>query len=408
MNRPVPRRIVAFLQLDIEYGRGILRGIAEHFRPHPEVSVLKFLRPRAYLREEILHLAPDGIIAQVSNREDERVLGALPVPIVNVSGMLRHPVLTTVNSDDLGVGRVAFDHFHGRSHRNFAYVGDRNHAASRLRWQGFQQAAQRLGAPTVSRYFLPHEESDSPYPDRLRRGLVSWLKKLPHPVGVFCFTDRVAVEVAGACERARLRVPEQVAILGTGNDATRLDFAHVEVSSVQLDTVRIGELAAETLHEMIRHPNRPSSEMLVAPLRISIRRSTDKTAVDDEQVSGALDHIAAHVGNPIYVEEVARLAGVSRRSLEMRFRAALGTSVYAQVQRIRFERVIELMTDPAITLDEIAYSTGFGGAAAFSTMFRRHFKTAPSIYRQGLLRDRQDSSPRTTGSKRGDAVRRGK
>ena len=108
MIRRLPPRIVAFLQLDIEYGRGILQGIARHFQQHPEITVLKFMRPPAYRRDAILRLAPDGIIAQVGSREDERVLGALAVPVVNVSGSLRHPALTTVNSDDLGVGRLAF------------------------------------------------------------------------------------------------------------------------------------------------------------------------------------------------------------------------------------------------------------------------------------------------------------
>ncbi|MEI6106502.1 MAG: substrate-binding domain-containing protein [Opitutae bacterium] len=385
MSRPVPPRIIAFLQLDIEYGRGILQGIARYFQQHPEITVLKFMRPAAYRREAIVRLAPDGIIAQISNQEDERVLSQLGVPIVNVSGILRHPALTTVNSDDMGVGQLALSHFHGRNLRHFAYVGDRTHAAAKLRWQGFQAAARRLGTPTVPRYFLPHEESDSPYPERLQRGLVKWLRQLPHPIGVLCFTDRVAIEVAEACARARLRVPEQVAILGTGNDASRLDFAHVEVSSIQLNTTRIGHLAAETLHQMIQQPGQPPVEILVPPQRISIRRSTDRFAVNDELVAGALDHISAHVGNPVYVTEIARAAGVSRRSLEMHFRRSLGTSVYAQVQRIRFERVLELMTDPAMSLDAIAYSTGFGGAAAFSTMFRRHFKVAPSVYRQGIL-----------------------
>ena len=394
MSKLTPPRIIAFLQLDIEYGRGILQGIAQHFQQHPEITVLKFMRPPTYRREAILRLAPDGIIAQIASREDERVLNSLAVPVVNVSGSLRHSALTTVNSDDLSVGQLALNHFHGRHLRNFAYVGDRTHAASRLRWTGFQQAAQRLGATPVQRYFLPHEESDSPYSERLRRGLVTWLRQLPQPIGIFCFTDRVAVEVAEACERARRRVPEQVAILGTGNDATRLDFAHVEVSSIQLNTTRIGHLAAETLHSLIRHPGQSPAEILVDPLRISIRRSTDRFAVDDELVAGALDHIMAHVGNPVYVTEIARAVGVSRRSLELHFQRTLGTSVYAQVQRVRFERVLELMTDPAMSLDAIAYSTGFGSAAAFSTMFRRHFKLAPSLYRQGLLTPAARAAPR--------------
>jgi LacI family transcriptional regulator len=298
--------------------------------------------------------------------------------------MLRFPLLPTVNSDDLAVGHLAAQHFHGRRHRHFAYVGDRYHAAARLRWTGFQQAAKAWGA-TASHHYLPHDESDAPYPARQRRDLLRWLRQLPRPVGVFCFTDRVAVEVADACERDRLRVPEDVAILGTGNDATRLDFAHVEVSSIQLDTARIGELAAETLHNLLRKPRRQPAEILVPPQRISIRRSTDKLAVEDEVVTHALEHIGTHAGNTIYVDDIARTAGVSRRSLELRFRRALGTSVYDQVQRVRFERVVELLTNPGLSLDEIAFSTGFGSLAAFSRMFRRHFDASPSAYRQSLL-----------------------
>ncbi len=380
-------RILAYLQLENEFGRGILRGIAQHFRRHPHVEVLKFIRPPAYSREEILRLSPDGIIAHVPTREDEAVLGKLALPTVNVSGRIRHSVFTTVNSDDREVGRLALQHFYGRNLRHFAYVGDRNHAASRLRWEGYQSAARLIGA-TAQRHFLPNVETDAPYPERQRADLARWLKQLDRPVGVFCLTDRVAVEVADACDRASLKIPEDIAVLGTGNDSTRLDFANVEISSIQLDTTRIGELAAETLHDMIRHPGREPTEMLVLPLRISIRRSTEKYAVDDELVAGALDYISSHAGNPVYVEAVARTAGVSRRSLEMRFRRALGTSVYAQVQRIRFERVVALMADPEMSLDEIAYNTGFGGAAAFSTMFRKHFRVAPSAYRQSLFGDR--------------------
>jgi LacI family transcriptional regulator len=383
MNSPL--RIVAYLQLDLEFGRGVLRGVAQHFRQHPGVTVLKFLRPATYQREAILSLKPDGVIAHISSREDERVLLSLGVPVVNVSGVLRHPLLTTVTSDNLAVGRLAMGHFHGRGHRHFAFVGNREHAASRLRSQGFQDAARLLGVNIVPHYYLPHHESDSPYSERLRAGLVRWLRSLPSPVGIFCFTDRVAVDVAAACESAGLRVPDQVAILGTDNDSSRLDFAQVEVSSIQLNTARIGLLATETLHDRILNPDRPATEVVVEPLRINIRQSSNHFAVDDGSVTEALNYISAHLGNPIYVNEIARTVGVSRRSLEMRFRSTLGTSVYAQVQRVRFERVIELMADRAMNLDEIAYSTGFGGAAAFSTMFRRHYKEPPSTYRQRML-----------------------
>lgn len=381
MGRPL--RVLVFVQLDLEYGRGLLRGVARYFRPHRDVTVLKFIKPERYTRDAILRLRPDGVIAQVWGRDNERVLAGLGLPVVNVSGMLRHSLLPTVNSDDVEVGRVALRHLHSRNLRNFAYVGDRHHAASRLRWSGFAEGAQRLGL-TPARHFLPHNETDAPYPAALKSRLRTWVKKLPAPVGVFCFTDRVALEVADACTKVGRKVPDDLAILGTDNDVARLEFSPVAISSVQLDTLRIGELAAQMLHDAMGPRRQSATEILVPPLRVSIRTSTEKLAVDDALVAHAEEYIRLHAGSALYVEDIARQVGVSRRTLEMRFRAALGTSIYEQVQRCRFERVLEMMSDPAMSLDAIAFSMGFGSPSTFSTMFRRHFGAAPSIYRQRL------------------------
>jgi LacI family transcriptional regulator len=99
-------------------------------------------------------------------------------------------------------------------------------------------------------------------------------------------------------------------------------------------------------------------------------------------VAQALDHLREHVGNTIYVEDVARAAGVTRRVLELRFRAALGTSVYAEAQRLHFERALELMPEPRLTLGEIAYAAGFESPSVFATAFRRRYGVTPSAYRK--------------------------
>ena len=90
------------------------------------------------------------------------------------------------------------------------------------------------------------------------------------------------------------------------------------------------------------------------------------------------------MGNTIYVEEVARAAGVTRRVLELRFRAALGTSVYAEAQRLHFERALELMAEPGSTLGEIAYASGFESPSVFASAFRRRHGVTPSAYRRQL------------------------
>lgn len=390
-----------FLQLDTEHGRGILRGVARFFRRHPEVTVSKFARGELASTLALRLSGADGIIARVATEEEERALRSLKVPVVNVSGGRSAPRLPTVNTDDAVVGRLAARHLISRGYRNLAFCGPPDHLASRRRGAAFAAEARLGGLPLVHLVNLPHLADLEP--GRGAGALASVLSRLPRPIGIFGFTDPAAIAIAEACQLAGLRVPEDVAVLGVGNDLTRLDFAHVDVSSVQLNTVGIGEKAAESLWRWLQTGRRPPSECLLPPLKIATRRSTDLFAVDDEAVALALDHIRSNVANPIYVADVARAAGVSRRILEMRFRKHLGTSVYAEVQRAHFDRAIELMGAPDLTLSEIAYASGFDSAQRFCVAFRRRFGAPPGRYRQAM-RDGRTAEAKAGTARR--AVRR--
>lgn len=380
------RRIAAYLSLDTEHGRGILRGIAHAFRQHPEVTVLKFRDPRTYDAAVIRRLAPDGIIARVASRRNEAALAGLGVPVVNVSGQVATPRLPLINTDDLRVGALAAGHLHGRGYRHLAFCGSTTHLGSTQRYRGFSAEARRLGlVAAIPRHELPQGDQNAPYPDALRARLAAWLKGLPRPVGILGFTDRLALELDEACARVGLRVPEDVAILGVGNDLARVEFAHVPLTSIQLNTQQIGRLAAERLQELMNGGDRTPSETLVSPQKIVPRRSTDRLAVDDEVVALALDYLREHVGNSIYVADVARAAGVTRRVLELRFRAALGTSVHAEAQRLHCEHAVQLMAEPGLTLGEIAYASGFESPSVFATAFRHRHGEAPSTYRKRIL-----------------------
>ncbi|MDI1247600.1 MAG: substrate-binding domain-containing protein [Lacunisphaera sp.] len=380
-----PRRIAAYLSLATEHGRGVLRGIARFFHQRPDITVLKFNDPRAYDPAALRRLRPDGIIARVATRRNETVLAALGVPVVNVSGQIATPHLPLINTDDLRVGEMALRHLHGRGYRNFAYCGNTTHLGSMLRYRGFCAEARRLGVSTpIPQHILPQGDQNAPYPDATRTRLAAWLQTLPRPMGILGFTDRVALELDEACALIDRRVPEDVAILGVGNDLARVEFAHVALSSIQLNTQQIGLLAAETLQAMMDGRTVQPGETLVSPQKIVTRLSTDRFAVDDEMVALALNHMREHVGNTIYVEDVARAAGVTRRVLELRFRAVLGTSVYAEAQRLHFERALELMPEPDLSLGEISYASGFESPSVFASAFRRRHGMTPTEYRRRL------------------------
>jgi LacI family transcriptional regulator len=377
-----PLRLGAFLRLDAYHTHGLLRGLARFAREHPEIEILKLPQPARFSAAMLRTLRLDGLLARVTSAADEALLARLRVPVVNVSGERATPRLAWVNTDDERVGRMAWQHLADRGYKYFAYVGNRTHLASLRRRESLHAAAAATGAGFFELELARHHES-TPFPGPIRRRLARWLKTLPRPVGLLGFNDRVALELAEACALAGLTVPTEVAIMGVGNDLTRLEFAPTAISSIDLPAQQIGYEAATWLLAMVQR-RRESGERRLAPPKIVARRSTDALAVDDEVVAGALDFIRENRGNTIYVDEVARAAGVSRRVLEKRFRRTMQTSVYRVAQRVHLERAQELLADPQLSLAEVAYASGYESPQHLHLAFRKYLRQTPGEVRQQL------------------------
>jgi len=381
VSRPA-YRLGVFLKLEAYHSHGILRGLARFAREHPEFEILKLPQPDRFTLPALRALQLDGLVARVSSRHDETVLRRVGLPVVNISGQVATPGVAWVNSDDCAVGAMAFNHLWQRGYRRFAYCGNRTHLASLRRARSFKAAALAAGCP-FSSLVLPRREESTPFPEPVRRGLAKWLRTLPHPAGILGFNDRVALELAEACHLVGLNIPRDVALVGVGNDLTRLEFARTEITSIDLPTAQLGYEAAMTVRRLLQQPHSPP-EKLLPPPKIVTRRSTDHFAVDDEIVAMALDHIRENQSNTIYVNEVARAAGVSRRVIEKRFLLTLGLSVYDVVQRVHLDRAKELMANPDLTLAEIAYASGHESPRHLSLAFRRLQQTTPGRYRANL------------------------
>jgi LacI family transcriptional regulator len=285
----------------------------------------------------------------------------------------------TVNTDDRLLGQLAAQYFHRRGYRALAFNGNSAHRASVLRCEGFVAEGRALGVPPERIHVRMHPRVGRL--ETIRRPLIQWISKLSTPVGLLTFDDFEAYEAALACEEARRRVPEDVGIIGVGNNPTRLELSPVPLSAIELNTPLIGWRASELLLEMLHRRRMPVREHLVKPLKFVTRRSTDTYAIEDELVSGALDYIRDHVGNTIYVEQIAKAVGCSRRTLELRFRAALGISVYAEVQRQHLEHAKEMLSNPGLTIAEVAYASGYEDANHLGLAFRRQLGTTPGKFR---------------------------
>lgn len=361
------------------YSRGVLRGITSF-----AVSRAWRLRVQGVNESDIEQAAQDldGVIVQASTPTVARRFLAISrrgIPVVNVSSSLAEPGLVTVMTDDREVGRLGADHFLRAGFRSLLFYAPDRRAFARLRQAGFADRAHEANVAVRTAAAEPELSG-------VLRRLADGSFDLPRPLGVMGCNDRASLQVLEACRLTRLRVPEDVAVLGVDDDDLIQALAFVPLSSVNTARDRVGFEAAARLERLITArpaPSQPAGPVLLVPPKgVVARRSTDASAVTDTDVAEAARFIQANAGRPIGVRDVVAAATVSRRQLERRFRLAMGHSLLDELTRRRVDRARQLLVDTELTLDQIARAAGFSSASYFSVVFKRSAGLSPQKYRE--------------------------
>ncbi len=88
--------------------------------------------------------------------------------------------------------------------------------------------------------------------------------------------------------------------------------------------------------------------------------------------------MAANTGNPLRLEELAALSGMSRSSLGRLFMAHRKESPCARFRTIRLERAKQLLENGEHSVTEVAMETGFATSQHFAGVFRKKFGCCPT------------------------------
>ena len=98
------------------------------------------------------------------------------------------------------------------------------------------------------------------------------------------------------------------------------------------------------------------------------------------RVNRAIDHITAHLSDPLRLEDVAKVACFSPFHFHRIFRATVGETLHDFVNRARLDRAVYLMSHTDRALTDIALSCGFSSSSDFSRRFRRRFGASPRAF----------------------------
>jgi LacI family transcriptional regulator len=381
-------RVALLVESSRNYGRGILRGIAQYAHVNGPWSL--------YAQERQLHSGipawlerwrGDGIIARIENQRTARALLRLKCPVIDVLGTAQFAGIPGFDTDAKAVAKLAADFLLRSGFRHFAFCGYRGIPFSDRREAAFVEQMARHGRK-VGVFSSPSSDfPDSHIQAMEQRGLAmdktiaAWLRTQPRPLALFACNDIRAQQVLNVCRAQEIKVPEEIAVLGVDNDDVLCNLCEPTLTSIEPDTEKIGYDAAELLDRLMKGARGKPGITQVPPARIVERTSTDVVPIEDAITVKAVRFIRDNVNTGIAVKDVLNHVERSRTDLEQRFRRWLKTSIRAEIQRRRMDRVCRLLQETDLNLNRVAEGAGFASASHLCRLFQQHFGKSPSQYR---------------------------
>jgi LacI family transcriptional regulator len=377
-------RVALLVETSLASGRDILCGIATYARNHGPWILTH--EPRSLsegLPPWLKAWKGDGIIARVQDAAIAEGVQALGIPVVDVLGEAPRAALPLVHVDDGLVAALAAEHFLDRGFHHFAFLGIEGETWSEMRLEGFRRALPE-GASLRASHLPRTLMGENPWEASLEV-LAEWLAGLPRPTGILAASDQVAPLLLEACRRARVLVPDDVAVVGVDNDETLCEVCDPSLSSVEAGHRMVGYRAAELLDRLMRGEAPPAEPLRIKPSRVVVRASSEVQATSDRMVALALRIIRDRASAGLSASDLLGAVPVSRSVLQRRFRAETGRSIQQEIIHARLNHARRLLAETDLPLAEVAEASGFRHREYLSAVFREHLDTTPADYRRNAL-----------------------
>ena len=215
-----------------------------------------------------------------------------------------------------------------------------------------------------------------------RSKLARWIGMLPKPAAILAAYDDTALSVLNACKSIGIKVPNEVSILGIGNDETVCNHTTPRISSVKPDFEAEGYRAARELQAMMIRRGTLSHRTFLCGSSYMIERETARTGSAANMLANdTLVFINENAFRRINARDVAKQFHVSRRLLDLRFRQQTGTSIQKYIIWKRLSEVRRLLSESSLPISEIAVRCGYPDSNYLKNLFKRRFAMSMRNYR---------------------------
>lgn len=374
-------RVLVSLPLETAAGRKKLNGIHRFLNEGHDWD-LELIRSDASLLEqwEILRSDTriDGVIASTQNGSLVRRLHQdFTMPSVYIANpqptILEQRQMGVFIMDDVNaIVRAAVGHFATPGTlKTLAFVPTRTPTP----WSDTRREAFIHECTRRRRSVVTYAGSD-------RDNLTAWIRNLHKPAGILAAYDDRARDVLEACRHLGIKVPNEVAVLGIGNDELVCEMASPQITSIAVDFEAHGFCAARELQAMMLRQRKPVRRVISCGIRdIIVRTSTSAGNPQHALANRALQYIEQHALTGITPPDVVQHLNVSRSLLDLRFRETFGMTILDSILARRLGEVKRLLKETTLPISAIAILCGYRDANYLKNQFRRRFGQSMRTWR---------------------------
>ncbi len=373
---PKARLVMVVATISAPSGRDLISGIFHHLSGNTNWKFILVQNGMSVTESEVREAVAEGldgfILSSPCTKEAYAAIAGTGLPCIHIYESdvgPRHGKMRFVANDNYAVGSKAAAHLLlNGDYAAFAFIGGGQTGgwvAPRLR--GFEYSLAAKGRKVEI------------FPDDGRIALRDWLRQLPKPVGVFAASDAVATAVVKETRAAGLSIPRHIALIGVDDALHEVDG--VGLSSVQPGHFEMGNLAARMLDGLMEGRHVSEKPILVMPRGVAARASTNTRKTAAHLVMVAHEFIRENACSGIGVDDVVARVGVSRSTLEHRFREVTGSSVRQAIEAVQLSKAKQRLASGRGSLGEIAKVCGFSSANRLSHVFSQRFGKSPRAFR---------------------------
>ena len=379
-------RITLLFNANKVYDRQVVEGVGEYLQASQsdwDIFIEEDFRCRI---DNIREWLGDGVIADYDDQQIELLLQQVDVPIVGVGGSYHraedYPPVHYIATDNAALIESAFLHLKEKGVHRFAFYG--LPLSSGKRWAQEREHAlrQRVAQERYQGVVYQGMETAPENWQHAQNRLADWVQTLPPQTGIIAVTDARARHLLQVCEHLKIPVPEKLCVIGIDNEELTRYLSRVALSSVAQGSRQMGYQAAKLLHRLLDKQSLPLQRILVPPVKVIERRSTDYRSLYDPAVIQAMHYIRFNACKGIKVEQVLDAVGMSRSNLEKRFKDETGETIHALIHSEKLEKARTLLVSSSLAINEISQMCGYPSLQYFYSVFKKSYATTPKEYRE--------------------------